>query len=273
VASLRGLIQKENKPTYLENVISFAEKIAPIRPVDPRTGQPFTVESQVKQLIGLEVDPLYKKDEPDFFTSILTSVGPTALNLVAPGAGTFVNTVTSLNQQPRRPTMSFFDDIFGSDDSPGDNFRAGLAPSPGFDWTGLLNTGVNIAGNIFGQRGGQGVPSQLSAGFGVPAIVGGAVMAGRTVGAALGARLASLGLNRATAWTLLKQGGPAALLTLGLTAAEVASVARSRGGYRRMNICNGRALRRASRRLEGFHRFYKRTCGLPVRRSKSRSCK
>lgn len=167
--------------------------------------------------------------------------------------------------------MGFFDDIFGGD-SVGDNFNAGLAPSTGFDFGSLLNTGVNIAGNLLG-RSNQNVPMQLSAGFGVPAVVGGGVMVARTVGGMLSARLASLGLNRSTAWTLLKQGGPAALITLGLTAAEVASVARSKGGHRRMNMCNGRALRRASRRLEGFHKFYKRTCGLPVRRSKSRSCK
>jgi len=271
VASLRSLIGRENKPTYLENVISFAQKIAPIRANDPRTGQPFTVESQAKQLLGLEVDPFYKKDEPDFLTSVLTTVAPSALNFVAPGAGTVVSAVTSLNQEKRRKTMGFFDDVFGGD-SPGDTFQGGLAADPGFNWNNLLNTGVNILGAAFGS---QGVPTQYQNNLAMtPAVIRGGGMVARTVGGALSARLASLGLNRATAWTLLKQGGPAALITLGLSAAEVASVARSRGGYRRMNMCNGRALRRASRRLEGFHRFYKRTCGLPVhRRKSSRSCK
>jgi len=168
--------------------------------------------------------------------------------------------------------MGFFDDVFGGD-SVGDNFNAGLSSNDtAFDWNALLNTGVNVAGQFLNRS--QGTPTQFQSNMAmVPAVVRGGAVVARTVGGALSARLASLGLNRATAWTLLKQGGPAALITLGLSAAEVASVARSRGGYRRMNMCNGRALRRASRRLEGFHRFYKRTCGLPVRHSKSRRCK
>lgn len=172
-----------------------------------------------------------------------------------------------------RVNMGFFDDVFVGD-SLGDNFNAGLSPSPSsFDWSNLLNTGVNILGSAFQGRS-QGTPTQFGSNMAMlPAVVRGGGMVARTVGGALSARLASLGLNRATAWTLLKQGGPAALITLGLSAAEVASVARSRGGYRRMNMCNGRALRRASRRLEGFHKFYKRTCDLPVRRYKKKSCK
>lgn len=169
--------------------------------------------------------------------------------------------------------MGFFDELFGGD-SVGDNFNAGLGSNQSaFDWNALLNTGVNVAQSLIG-RGSQGTPAQFQTTMAaVPMVIGAGGAVVRTVGAALSARLASLGLNRATAWTLLKQGGPAALITLGLSAAEVASVARSRGGHRRMNMCNGRALRRASRRLEGFHRFYKRTCGLPVHRSKSRRCK
>jgi hypothetical protein len=108
----------------------------------------------------------------------------------------------------------------------------------------------------------------------VPAVIGAGGAVVRGGGAMIASRLASLGLNRSTAYTMLKKFGPASLIGLGLTAVEVAQVAKSKGGYRRMNMCNGRALRRASRRLEGFHRFYKRTCGLPVHQRKSKKyCK
>lgn len=172
-----------------------------------------------------------------------------------------------------RLPMGFFDDIFGGSDSSETSFSAGLAPDPGINWGNLLNTGANIVGSFFAPQS-QGVPPMIQSNLAMlPSVVRGGSMVVRGAGAALSARLASIGLNRATAWTLLKQQGPTALLALGLTAVEVGQLARSRGGHRRMNMCNGRALRRASRRLEGFHKFYKRTCGLPVRRSKSRSCK
>lgn len=176
-----------------------------------------------------------------------------------------------------RVPMGFFDDLFGADDSPGDTFNGGLTGGAGFDWSNLLNTGVNVAGQFLSGGGGrsQGVPqtyqSNMSA---VPMVIGagGAVM--RTGGALLAARLTSLGLTRSTAWTMLKKFGPASLVGLGLTSLEIAQVARSKGGHRRMNMCNGRALRRASRRLEGFHKFYKRTCALPIRQRKSsKRCK
>ena len=183
---------------------------------------------------------------------------------------------TGLSPVVGRVPMGFFDDIFGGSDSTdavGSSFDAGLGGGGGssFDWTGLLNTGVGIANRAFSGGGGQGVPTQFGAAgmAAVPAVIGAGGMVVRSAGGIIAARLASLGLNRATAYTMLKKFGPASLIGLGLTAVEVAQVARSKGGYRRMNMCNGRALRRASRRLEGFHRFYKRTCGLPVHRKKS----
>jgi len=200
-------------------------------------------------------------------TSVATNIGSQALK-----AGLSQQSLAS-NPIVGRVPMGFFDDIFGgsdSTDSVGSGFNAGLTATP-FDWGGLLNTGVNLLGNALGGGRSQGVPQTFGASMAaVPAVIGAGGAVVRTAGAALAARLASIGLNRATAWTLLKQQGPTALLALGLTAVEVAQLARSRSRYRRMNMCNGRALRRASRRLEGFHKFYKRTCGLPVhsRRSK-----
>jgi hypothetical protein len=179
-----------------------------------------------------------------------------------------------------RVPMGFFDDIFGGSDSTdavGSGFNSGISGGSSFDWTGLLNTGVGLAGQIIrGGGGSQGVPTQFGGASmaAVPMVIGAGGAVVRGGGAMIAARLASLGLNRSTAYTMLKKFGPASLIGLGLTAVEVAQVAKSKGGYRRMNMCNGRALRRASRRLEGFHRFYKQTCGLPVHQRKSKKyCK
>lgn len=170
--------------------------------------------------------------------------------------------------------MGFFDDVFGSNDSPGDSFNAGLASSNDFNWGNLLNTGVNVLGGFLSNQNSQGVPPAIQTNMAMlPAVRAGVPMI-RSGGAILAARLTSLGLTKATAWSMLKKFGPASLVGVGLTSLEIAQIAQSKGGHRRMNMCNGRALRRASRRLEGFHRFYKRTCGLPVhRRKSSRSCK
>lgn len=176
-----------------------------------------------------------------------------------------------------RVPMGLFDDIFEGSDSLGDNFNAGLSGGGGFNWNNLLNTGVNLAGQFLGGGGrSQGVPQTMQSNMmgAVPMVIGAGGAVIRSGGALLAARLTSLGLTRSTAWTMLKKFGPASLVGLGLTSLEIAQVARSKGGSRRMNMCNGRALRRASRRLEGFHRFYKRTCGLPVRQRKSsKRCK
>jgi hypothetical protein len=88
----------------------------------------------------------------------------------------------------------------------------------------------------------------------------------------LAGRLNATGLTRSAAYTQLKRFGPAALIALGFAATEISQLAVAGSGRRRMNICNGRALRRASRRVSAFHNFYKRTCGLPVHRSRRKKC-
>jgi hypothetical protein len=116
----------------------------------------------------------------------------------------------------------------------------------------------------------------------VPAMAGG-VMALRGLGAygirglaarfpQLASRLAATGLTRGAAYGMLKRFGPSALIALGFAGLEISQLAVSGSGRRRMNICNGRALRRASRRVAAFHNFYKRTCGLPTVRHR-RKCK
>lgn len=170
--------------------------------------------------------------------------------------------------------MGFFDDVFGSNDAPSDNFNAGLTSTNDFNFGNLLNVGVNALGTFLQGGASQGVPPMLQSNMAMlPAVRAGVPMI-RSGGAILAARLTSLGLTKSTAWSMLKKFGPASLVGVGLTSLEIAQIAQSKGGHRRMNMCNGRALRRASRRLEGFHKFYKRTCGLPVHRKKSsRSCK
>ena len=198
--------------------------------------------------------------------------GPQAL--VAPTVqGLSADFQSNQTQTVGRVPMGFFDDIFGGSDSTdavGSGFNSGINGGSSFDWTGLLNAGVGLASQAIGGGRSQGVPMQYGASMAaVPAVIGAGGMVVRGAGSMIATRLASLGLTRGTAYTMLKKFGPASLIGLGLTALEVAQVAKSRGGYRRMNMCNGRALRRASRRLEGFHRFYKRTCALPVHRKKS----
>ncbi len=172
--------------------------------------------------------------------------------------------------------VGFFDDIFGSADSIGDNFSSGLS-STSFDYGALLNTGVGLANRFLAPRNNNNsssimMPPQLTSAT-LPAVIGAGGMVVRGAMTALAARLAAVGLTRASAWSLLKSQGPTALLALGLTAAEVVTVARKGSGRRRMNMCNGRALRRAQRRLTSFHNFYKKTCGMPSVRHRKKSCK
>lgn len=184
------------------------------------------------------------------------------------------NFQTNLNRQLEVP-VGFFDDIFGSNDAPGSNFDAGLSGGgSAFDYVGLLNTGVGLANRFLGSSNNNlMIPPTMVTSATLPAVIGAGGMVVRGAMTALAARLAAVGLTRASAWSLLKSQGPTALLALGLTAAEVVTVARKGTGRRRMNMCNGRALRRAQRRLTSFHNFYKKTCGMPTYRHKKRTCK
>lgn len=168
-----------------------------------------------------------------------------------------------------RVPMGFFDDIFGTNDTPGD--FGGFGSNSGFDFTGLLNAGVGIANQFIAPRS-QGIPTSLAMSPALPAVIGAGGVVVRGAMTALSARLAAVGLTRASAWSLLKSQGPAALLAVGLTAAEVVHISRTGSGRRRMNMCNGRALRRAQRRLSAFHNFYKKTCGLPSVRRRTKRC-
>lgn len=249
---------------------------------------PYTSAEQVLRCTQASIENTPK---PSWLESTLVPIIQPISNFLLPGSGAvtaLVQTGSGLGETPnirsglnpvqrflnQGGNMGFFDDVFGSNDSPGDNFNAGLAPSTSFDFNQLLNVGVGALGNFLQGQNSQGVPPMLQSNMAMlPAVRAGVPMI-RSGGAILAARLTSLGLTKSTAWSMLKKFGPASLVGVGLTSLEIAQIAQSKGGHRRMNMCNGRALRRASRRLEGFHKFYKRTCGLPVhRRKSSRSCK
>jgi hypothetical protein len=174
--------------------------------------------------------------------------------------------------------MGYFDSLFDSGGSSVDTtgFDAGFGGTggSGIDFSGLFNTGVQALGSFLTAQQGSGrVPITMA--DTVPMVAGGAMVA-RGIGALatrfpqLAARLGALNLSRSAAYSMLKKFGPAALTGIGFAAVEVAQLASSGSGRRHMNICNGRALRRANRRVQAFHNFYKRTCGTSVRRRKTR---
>jgi hypothetical protein len=174
--------------------------------------------------------------------------------------------------------MGFFDSLFDAGGSSIDTtgFDAGIGGGTPFDFGNLLNTGVNVIGGFLSPQTGTGrVPMTMA--DTLPAVIGGGMIM-RGAGALarhypqLAAKLASLNMSRSSAFSMLKKFGPAALTGIGFAAVEVAQLASSGSGRRRMNICNGRALRRAQRRVSAFHNFYKRTCGSPGRKRRSARC-
>lgn len=261
--------------------------VADIRQISP--------VDELKQVLGLEPDLQAQaaRESGGFFTSPAVISVVKALGSFVPGGGTAgsiaqglsaTDNVYGLAPGPASTlqaltggnTMGFFDSLFDSGgssvDSTGFDLGIGASSTP-FDFNALLNTGVGLAGQFFGG-GSSAIPTQLAM---TPAIVGGGGMIARGVGALatrypqLAARLANLGLSRSAAYAQLKRFGPASLISLVFAANEIAQLASSGSGRRRMNICNGRALRRANRRVQAFHNFYKRTCGIATRRRK-RAC-
>jgi hypothetical protein len=253
-----------------------------------------TPELVAAQLVGLAPDPeaAANRAEP----GILGKFGDTIVPVIAsffPGAGTISKGLTAYQQSQdihSAPTtiqtkVAEAQNLIGGAMWPFDTatdstgFDQGLVSDAGssFDWNSLLNLGTSVAQNFLVPSGGGNLPVQLAASPGLPAVMAAGGMVARMGGAlatrfpALAARLASLQLTRAGAYSLLKKFGPTALTGMGFAALEVAQLASSGSGRRRMNICNGRALRRASRRVQAFHNFYKRTCGTSIHRRK-RKC-
>ena len=268
------------------DVVSGIKQIAALRNITPAL--------ETDYLTGAVEDPQAAQARQagnGFFDKPFVKTVAGIFTGLAPGAGAFKSAATSLQDarstdSPLRATiksnlqslsggnMGFFDDIFGNNDTIGSGFDAGLGGGQSIDYGALLNTGVSLANRFLGpqQNNNLMMPAQLTTAT-LPAVIGAGGMVVRGAMTALAARLAAVGLTRASAWSLLKSQGPTALLALGLTAAEVVTVARKGAGRRRMNMCNGRALRRAQRRLTSFHNFYKKTCGMPSVRHRKKSCK
>lgn len=182
----------------------------------------------------------------------------------------------------RGGNMGLFDDIWGSATGPGGIFNS----NSGINWTGLLNTGVGIAQQAFAP---QPSAAPMPSGGGVaaiPAMASVPAIAGR-VGAVVGRnffsrfpnlatsiqglRNAGQNVTRAKLYGVMKRFGPEFLVSGGLlTAAAVNELAVAGPGRRRMNPANSKALRRAARRIESFHRLCQTTDRLRPHRRKSR---
>lgn len=240
------------------------------------TGQivPFKPSNRLGFWEGIPSDPAFQQ-----FLGVGALLAGASAPVVAPAlpalATKFVTPVLkqAINLLPKRSTSMW---PFDGESSIGDVFNRGLAPSNSFDFGGALNTGVQILGGLFGGNRSQSVPMQIqtSAAAGVP-MVRGAMAVGSAVARRfpqLAARLQSLQMTKSAAFSMMRRLGPASLIGMGFAAVEVAQLASSGSSRRRMNMCNGRALRRASRRLEAFHKFYKRTCGTPSVRRGRKKC-
>jgi len=184
----------------------------------------------------------------------------------------------------RTPTMGLFDDIWGSATGPGGIFNS----NSGVNWSNLLNTGASIAMQAFAPQpasfpmaGGGGGMSATPVMASVPAIAG---RVGAVVGRGFFQRFPNLatgiqtlrngGVNasRSKLYSVMKRFGPEFLVSGGLlTAAAVNELAVAGPGHRRMNPANSRALRRAARRIESFHRLCRHTDMLQSRRRRSRA--
>jgi len=177
--------------------------------------------------------------------------------------------------------MGFFDSIFDTGTSLFDSAVSGVenlfggSPASTVQDFGSFGSGGLPAGyGLLSESGASTVPAIYSNTQLAPMIAGGALVA-RGLAARfpqLMARLNASGISRSKAYSVLKRYGPAALTGAGFAALEVSQLAVAGPGRRRMNICNARALRRASRRIEGFHKFYKRTCGMPTYSRRRRKC-
>jgi len=184
----------------------------------------------------------------------------------------------------RAPTMGLFDDIWGAATGPGGIFNA----NNGVNWSNLLNQGANIAMQAFAPQpsafpmsGGGGGMTATPAMASVPAIAG---RVGAVVGRGFFSRFPNLatgiqtlrngGVNasRSKLYSVMKRFGPEFLVSGGLlTAAAVNELAVAGPGHRRMNPANSKALRRAARRIESFHRLCRHTDMLQTRRRRSKA--
>jgi hypothetical protein len=260
--------------------------ITPITNVSPDLTTAIRQESiAIQAQGGLQYAPIVDTHE-DIFGELLTGAKILAGFVGAPftGGTSLISSLSGLNtlrQQDLRPIQP----LYGTGFTP----TKGLAmwpfddttdlADPGIfggntqvDWGGLLNTGVGFATKFLQT---QSAPMTSLAGA-VPAVVagGGALMTRAGMIRILAQKLAAQGITWQAAKAGLRKFGPSFLSGAGLAAGELALLSReAMKHHRRMNMCNARALRRASRRLSAFHNFYKKTCSLPIVRHRRKSCK
>ena len=178
------------------------------------------------------------------------------------------DTITQLGTfAPRGGTnMGFFD--FGTSTDP--NSGGGIFDTGGFTqnipWNSLLNLGTNLATNFL-QPSSNSIPSTPSAQpvmAAVPMIARGGAVVGRSffnrfpnlATSIQKMRNAGQNVSRGKLYSMMKRFGPEFLVTGGiLTAGAVSELALAGPGRRRMNPANSKALRRAARRIESFHRL------------------
>lgn len=213
-----------------------------------------------------------------FYTSGGLSVVPTILgdvgsvenipqlNQAAQAVGAFAaaDSLSTLDLILGGSSMGLFDSLDSF--SLGD-FTSGLADQ--INWGDVLNTGVQLGVSALSQP--SAVPVMAKVPQVIPALpsVGGAVA---RAGAAVGRKFfdkwpnlavglqklknAGQNVNRAKLYSMLKRFGPDFLISAGiLTAAAVSELAMAGPGHRRMNPANSKALRRAARRIKGFHKL------------------
>lgn len=185
-----------------------------------------------------------------------------------------ISSFTGLPTQPGGSNMGYFDngfDIFGTDSS------GGLS----VNWGDVLNFGTGLALNALApQR--SPVPMAPVQAQPAMAVAGPAIRSVAVVGRSLFNRFPNLAtgiqrlrnagqkVTRAKLYSVMKRFGPEFLVSGGLlTAAAVSELAVAGPGRRRMNPANSKALRRATRRIQSFHRLCVTT---DVLKGKKRRC-
>jgi hypothetical protein len=249
-----------------------------------------SAQSEVNQLLGIEQDKLGALTRAGVFdekTGLDTIVQPLANALftaVVPGGGLILKAgqtyVAAQNQeaafqpkpQPQEDRKMAFQDgdtSFFPDFNLNSIFQGGLGQN-------LLNIGTQALSGYVGQQfAPQPVSYQTNMAV-VPQAARAVAIVGRgffqkfpNLATSIQAlRNAGKNVTRAKLYSALKRFGPEMLVSGGLlTAAAVSELAVAGPGHRRMNAGNVKALRKAHRRMESFHRICQKN---DVLRSKGR---
>jgi hypothetical protein len=155
-----------------------------------------------------------------------------------------------------------------------------VAESPTFDWTGLLQTGVQAATQFFAPGAvsypvAQAMPVAAKAAPAIQSLARAGAVVGRRFFdkfPALATAIQTLrnqgkNISRSKLYSLLKRFGPDFLIGI-IGASAVQELMLAGPGTRRMNPANSKALRRAARRIKSFHRLCTHTDLIRTHRSR-----